>query len=146
MCPYSACWRCNVYIYSACRRCNMCPYSACRRCNVCTYSGHVECAGYASVWPLSPAVGGWSRPPFHKQHAPGTRGTASRKHDWQTPHRRSPARRPARGPVDLTYYYYCLILFSISLNPFYVTILWGQGLRTDMVSSTLSRSCMANIF
>ena len=44
---------------------------------------------------------------------------------------------------------FCLQLFSLSflfLYTIYRLVVWGWGLRTDMVSISLSRSCIANLF
>ena len=41
---------------------------------------------------------------------------------------------------------FCLQLFSLSLIFLYMLVVWGWGLRTDRVSISLSRSCIANRF
>ena len=41
---------------------------------------------------------------------------------------------------------FCLQLFSLSLLFLYRLVVWGWGLRTDRVSISLSRPCIANIF
>ena len=41
---------------------------------------------------------------------------------------------------------FCLKLFSLSLLFFYRLVVWGRGLRTDRVSISLSRPCIANLF
>ena len=41
---------------------------------------------------------------------------------------------------------FCLQLFSSSLHFLYRLAVWGWGLRTDRVSISLSRPCIANIF
>ena len=46
----------------------------------------------------------------------------------------------------LLYPYYDLLLFSLSLLPVYILVLWGWGLRTDRVYITLSQPCTAVIF
>ena len=40
----------------------------------------------------------------------------------------------------------CLQLFSLSLLFLYRLVVWGWGLRTDRVSISLSRLCIANLF
>ena len=41
---------------------------------------------------------------------------------------------------------FCLQLFSLSLLFLYRLVVWGWGLRTDRVSISLSRPCIANLF
>ena len=41
---------------------------------------------------------------------------------------------------------FCLQLFSLSLLFIYRLVVWGWGLRTDRVSISLSRPCIANLF
>ena len=41
---------------------------------------------------------------------------------------------------------FCLQLFSLSLLFLYRLLVWGWGLRTDRVSFSLSRPCIANLF
>ena len=41
---------------------------------------------------------------------------------------------------------FCLQLFFLSLLFLYRLVVWGWGLRTDRVSISLSRSCIANLF
>ena len=41
---------------------------------------------------------------------------------------------------------FCLQLFSLSLLFLYRLVVWGLGLRTDRVSISLSRPCIANLF
>ena len=41
---------------------------------------------------------------------------------------------------------FCLQLFSRSLLFFFRLVVWGWGLRTDRVSISLSRPCIANLF
>ena len=41
---------------------------------------------------------------------------------------------------------FCLQLFSLSLLVLYRLVVWGWGLRTDRVSISLSRPCIANLF
>ena len=46
----------------------------------------------------------------------------------------------------LLYPYYSLLLFSLSLLSVYRLVLWGRGLRTDGVYTTLSQPCTADLF
>ena len=41
---------------------------------------------------------------------------------------------------------FCLQLFSLSLFFLYRLVVWGWGLRTDMMSISLSRPCIASLF
>ena len=41
---------------------------------------------------------------------------------------------------------FCLQLFFLSLLFLYRLVVWGRGLRTDKVSISLSRPCIANLF
>ena len=41
---------------------------------------------------------------------------------------------------------FCVQLFFLSLLFLYRLVVWGWGLRTDRVSISLSRSCIANLF
>ena len=42
--------------------------------------------------------------------------------------------------------HFCFLLYSLSLLSFHWLVLWGWGLRTDMVLIALSQPCIANIF
>ena len=46
----------------------------------------------------------------------------------------------------LHYINYSLLVFSLSLLFVYRLVLWGWGLRTDMVYTTLSQPCTADLF
>ena len=45
----------------------------------------------------------------------------------------------------LLYPYYSLLRFSLSLLSVYRLVLWGWGLRTDKVYTTLSQPCTADL-
>ena len=47
--------------------------------------------------------------------------------------------------LKLLYPYYCLLLSFPFLLSFYRLVLWGWGLRTDMVYITLSQPCTADL-
>ena len=42
--------------------------------------------------------------------------------------------------------HFCLLLISLSLLSFYLLVLWGFGLWTDIVLISLSQTCTANLF
>ena len=54
------------------------------------------------------------------------------------------------GPMPLYWpscsLHFGLLLFSLSLLSFYGLVLWGWGLRTDMVLIALSQPCIASFF
>ena len=54
------------------------------------------------------------------------------------------------GPMPFCWpscsFLFCLQLFSLSLLFLYRLVVWGWGLRTDRVSISLSRPCIANLF
>ena len=54
------------------------------------------------------------------------------------------------GPMSFCwpscFFLFCLQLFSLSLLFLYKLVVWSWGLRTDRVSISLSRPCIANLF
>ena len=70
---------------------------------------------------------------------------------WLTPYLMVwdwPVSRPGSMPFcwPSCSFLFCLQLFSLSLLFLYRLVVWGWGIRTDRVSISLSRPCIANLF